>query len=159
MTGSLSDAAAKQLDSKLELINRYRSFNSLIFLDKNDDYIREDGSSMSGLAEVLRVQKSEVTGAAKMPLVLLYGDQEKGLSGNADDDMRLYDKRIQAEKNGEFRKVIRKLINIISIKNKFHPSFTFKIKFNSIIEPTLADKINNSSSILGVYQTLEYEVI
>lgn len=155
MQGALSEQAAAQLDAKLEMINRYRSFNSLIFLDKNDDYVRQDGSTMTGLSEILKVQKSEVCGAAKMPLVLLYGDQEKGLSGNADDDMRLYDNRIQAEKNGEYRKALRKLIRILALKYEFHPSFTFKIKFNSIIEPTLKDKISNSTSILGAYQTLK----
>ena len=77
MQGSLTDSAAQQLDAKLEMINRYRHFNSLIFLDAKDEYIREDGSSMSGLADILKAQKSEVCGAAKMPMVLLYGDQEK----------------------------------------------------------------------------------
>ena len=85
------------------------------------------------------------------------GIKKKGLSGNPADDMYLYDNRIQAEKNGEYRKAVRKLIDIIAYKFNFHKSFRFKIEFNSIIEPTFKDKLSTSTSLLSLYTSLRVQ--
>lgn len=155
LQGNLSPEAEAELDEKIEVINRYRAINSLIFLDKDDEYIREDGSSLTGMAELLRLEQTEVAGASRMPRVLIYGDQEKGFA-DADykNSLALYDQRIQGEKNGEYRRVIKKFLNIIKIKLNLPESATIKFKFNSIIEPTFDDKIEASNNLMNVYKGL-----
>lgn len=154
MNANLSPEAEAQLDARLEMINRYRSFNSLVFLDKDDEYIREDGSSMSGLADLLEKNKSLVAGAASMPMVLLYGDQQKGLSGNSFDDMQLYDQKIMAEKNGDYRRALRKLLVVLAKSVGIEEPEKLRFSYNSIIPISESDKIENTKSILDVYKTL-----
>lgn len=155
LQGNLSPEAEAELDEKLEVINRYRAINSLIFLDKEDEYIREDGSALTGMADLLRLEQTEVAGASRMPRVLIYGDQEKGFA-DADykNSLALYDQRIQGEKNGEFRRVLTKFLNIIKIKQGLPKDAKITFKFNSIIEPTFDDKIEASNNLLGVYRSL-----
>lgn len=155
MNGSLSDSARAQLDSRLEAVNRYRSFNSLVFLDKEDEYIRHEGSSMTGLADLLDKNKSMVAGAANMPMVLLYGDQQKGLSGNSFDDMQLYDQRIQGDKNGEWRAVIQKLLTALGRQAGVQGIESWKFTFNSIIPEDRTKIVAASRDILNLYKELE----
>ena len=152
MTGNLSPEMESQLDNKLEIINRYRNFNSTIFLDKNDDYIRQEGN-VSGLYQLLDSNARFVAGAADMPQVLLYGDQQNGLSGNTFDDLRLYEDKI-----GSDREQI--LLNPISKITKWHLMHEqieyedFSIHFNSALPETIEQKIERSRQALDMYRDL-----
>lgn len=150
----LSPEQEARLDAKLQLINRYRHFNSLLFLDKDDVYSRHEGSSVGTLAQLIDSNSRFVAGAIPMPQVLLYGDQQKGLSGNAVDDMRLYEDDLMSQRNEKMRNEINKLSKwiLMWMQIDYHD---FSITFNSSISYTTDEKIEKSKAVVELYRQLK----
>src|SRR5690606_30549322 len=153
MTGRLTKEMESNLDRKLEMINRYRHFNSMMFLDKDDDYQRLDGSGVGQLYNLIDSEARSVAGAANMPQVLLYGDQQKGLSGNAWDDLRMWEDHLQSERNAKLRKPIEKISTWI-LKWMQVEYTDFEIKFNSSLPKTMNEKIEEARSLIDLYTQL-----
>lgn len=153
MNGQLSPEQEQELDEKLALMNRYRNFNSLIFLDKDDDYIRLDGSSTGTLASLMETNARFVAGSIPMPQVLLYGDQQAGLSGNSFDDLLLYEDHIMGLREERLSNVARKLSFWICWSMGFEPT-DIEIIFNSGLSMTDTQKIDNSKSMLEIWKDL-----
>lgn len=139
MTGGLSKEMEDQLDSRLEMVNRYRSFNSLVFLDSADDYTRLDGGGVAGLYDIYNSQARYVAGASDLPQVLLYGDQQMGLSGNTFDDLMLYEDTIESKRSETILKPIDKITEWILLAMKADYE-DFELEFNKVLPMTEEDK-------------------
>lgn len=152
--GTLTAEQEARLDAKLELINRYRHFNSILFLDKDDMYTRQEGSSVGTMAQLMDSNSRFVAGAIPMPQVLLYGDQQKGLSGNAVDDMRLYEDDLMSQRH---EKMLNQLIKLSKwILMWMQVDFDdIDITFNSSISYTKQEIIDKSKAMIETYQSLK----
>lgn len=139
MTGGLSKEMEDQLDSRLEMVNRYRSFNSLVFLDSADDYTRLDGGGVAGLYDIYNSQARYVAGASDLPQVLLYGDQQMGLSGNTFDDLMLYEDTIESKRSETILEPINKITEwiLLAMETEYD---NFEIEFNKALPMTDEDK-------------------
>jgi len=152
MHGELTPEMEANLDYKLAMINRYRHFNSMMFLDKDDMYQRLDGN-VGGLYQLFDSNTRAVTGAASMPVVLLYGDQSSGLSGSSFDDLRLWDDHLNSERGAKLRKPIEKMTRWLLMSEGI-PSENFSINFNSSLPKTMNEKIDETRAVLDMYQQL-----
>lgn len=152
--GTLTPEQEARLDAKLELINRYRHFNSILFLDKDDVYTRQEGSSVGTLAQLMDSNSRFVAGAIPMPQVLLYGDQQKGLSGNAVDDMRLYEDELQSQRHEKMLNQITKLSKWILMQMQVDFE-DIEVTFNSSISYTVDELIDKSKARVELYNQLK----
>jgi len=152
--GTLTAEQEARLDSKLELINRYRHFNSILFLDKDDTYTRHEGSAVGTLAQLMDSNSRFVAGAIPMPQVLLYGDQQKGLSGNAVDDMRLYEDELMTQRHEKLLNQILKLSRWILMWMQVDFD-DIDVTFNSSISYTKQEIIDKSKAMIDTYQSLK----
>lgn len=152
--GTLTAEQEARLDAKLELINRYRHFNSILFLDKDDVYTRQEGSAVGTLAQLMDSNSRFVAGAIPMPQVLLYGDQQKGLSGNAVDDMRLYEDDLMSQRHEKMLNQILKLSRWILMWMQVDFD-DIDITFNSSISYTKQEIIDKSKAMIETYQSLK----
>ena len=152
MHGELTPEMEADLDYKLAMMNRYRHFNSMMFLDKDDVYQRLDGN-VGGLYQLFDSNTRAVTGAASMPVVLLYGDQSQGLSGSSFDDLRLWDDHLNSERGAKLRKPIEKVTRWLLMSESI-PHESFSINFNSSLPKTMNEKIDETRAVLDMYQQL-----
>ncbi len=152
--GTLTQEQEARLDSKLELINRYRHFNSILFIDKDDTYSRHEGSAVGTLSQLMDSNSRFVAGAIPMPQVLLYGDQQKGLSGNAVDDMRLYEDDLMTQRHEKMLNQILKLSKWILLWMQVDFD-DIDITFNSSISHTKQEIIDKSKAMIDTYQSLK----
>lgn len=152
--GTLTPEQEKRLDSKLELINRYRHFNSILFLDKDDVYSRHEGSAVGTLAQLMDTNARFVAGAIPMPQVLLYGDQQKGLSGNAVDDMRLYEDDLMSQRKEKLHDSAIKLSKWILMWMNID-YYDIEVIWNSSISKTQTEKVDESKAVIEMYRTLK----
>lgn len=152
--GTLTPEQEARLDAKLELINRYRHFNSILFLDKDDTYTRQEGSAVGTLAQLMDSNSRFVAGAIPMPQVLLYGDQQKGLSGNAVDDMRLYEDDLMSQRHEKLLDQIIKLSKWILMQMQVEFE-DIDIIFNSSISYTREEIIDKSKAMIETYNQLK----
>lgn len=153
MHGELTPEMESQLDYKLSMINRYRHFNSMMFLDKDDSYQRLDGN-VGGLYQLFDSNTRAVTGAASMPVVLLYGDQTSGLSGSSFDDLRLWDDHLNSERGNKLRKPIEKITQWLLMSEGIPKDVDFSISFNSSLPKTMNEKIDETRAVIEMYNQL-----
>ena len=152
MHGELTPEMEANLDYKLSMINRYRHFNSMMFLDKDDTYQRLDGN-VGGLYQLFDSNTRAVTGAASMPVVLLYGDQSQGLSGSSFDDLRLWDDFLNSERGSKLRKPVEKITRWLLMSEGIDTE-NFSIHFNSSLPKTINEKVDETRSVLDTYNQL-----
>ena len=101
----------EQLRKRLEMVNWARNFNSLTFLDTDDDYIQHQFSGLSGLSDILEKNMWLISAALEMQGVL-YGDLKGGFSA---DSMALerYDETINSRCESWVRPIYTKFIRLV----------------------------------------------
>lgn len=104
--------SAQMFAAQMAALNNYRTSNKLVFMDKQDEYEKQE-YSFSGLSEILTSQKDIVSGAAEMPEVILFGTNRAGLNGDKPIELRIYDNNIQSKQDDECRPVLDKLLPVI----------------------------------------------
>lgn len=130
----------EQLRKRLEMVNWARNYNSLTFLDKDDDYSQNEFSGLSGLADLLDANMKLISAALEMPGVL-FGDLKDGM-GNDVNALERYDQAIQNRNETFFRNILEKLINILFIKYNINEKIDFT--FNSLLMQKQAnDRVEN----------------
>lgn len=119
----------RQLEQRLEMVNWGRSFNSLTFLDKDDDYIQHDFSGLAGLSDLLANNMWLISSALEMQGVL-FGDLKTGFS-NDESALERYDETINNRCESYVRPVYDKLLKILYIKNGINKPVEYD--FNSLL--------------------------
>lgn len=119
----------QQLEKRLEMVNWGRNFNSLTFLDKDDEYQQNQFSGLSGLSDLLEKNMWLIAAALEMQGVL-YGHLNNGL-GEDNEALERYDETIQNRCEGLVRPVIEKLLNVLYIKCGIQEKVEFS--FNSLL--------------------------
>jgi len=153
MNGQMSATQEANLDRKLSLINKYRISNTTLIMDKDDVYERHDGANIAGLYQLIQEEARYVTGAFDMPQVLMFGDQQKGLSGNVNDDLRLYENKLESDRNQLLRKVALKFTKWLMMLHGFN-DVDFNIEFNSSLSLSLKEKLDEASKVVELYRGL-----
>lgn len=100
-----------QLRKRLEMVNWGRTFNSLTFLDKDDDYQQNEYSGLTGLSEILEKNMWLISAALEMQGVL-YGDLTNGMSHD-EDALERYDETINNRCENFLRPVYEKFLRIL----------------------------------------------
>lgn len=118
-----------QLRKRLEMVNWGRNFNSLTFLDKDDEYQQNTFPGLSGLSDLLEKNMWLVAAALDMQGIL-FGDLKGGFSNDTEAMVR-YNETIQLRKNSYYREPLTDLLETIyrihGIKEKV------RFTFNSLI--------------------------
>lgn len=100
-----------QLRKRLEMVNWGRTYNSLTFLDKDDEYQQYQLTGLSGLAELLEKNMWMIAAAMEMQGVL-FGDLKGGLSQETDAWQR-YSQTIHGRAERLARPAWQKLMSAI----------------------------------------------
>lgn len=119
----------EQLTKRLEMVNWGRNFNSLTFLDKEDEYQEHGFSGLSGLSDLLEKNMWMIAAALEMQGVL-FGDLKGGLVA---DNLALerYDEVIQGVCESYCRTCYTKLIGLIYAMKGINEKVEFS--FNSLL--------------------------
>lgn len=115
----------EQLRKRLEMVNWGRNFNSLTFLDKDDDYQMNNFSGLSGLSDLLEQNLWVISSALEMQGIL-FGELKGGLSQET-DALERYDEVINGRCESFVRPVYEKLLKLIYVMLGIEeiPEFTF----------------------------------
>lgn len=100
----------QQLRKRLEMVNWGRTFNSLTFLDKEDEYSMNSFTGLSGLSDLLD-KNMWLVGAALEMQGVLFGDMKQGI-GSDDQALERYDETINNRCENYVRPVYSKLLAI-----------------------------------------------
>ena len=148
---ALADPESQQeIEARLEMVNRYRNNNSLIFLDKEDQYSQFSFGGLSGLADLMETNKDDLCAILEESKLLLFGDTKGGLSGNAEAEYIWYQGKISGKQEEYLRRPLSKLIKYIGymgqLDNEEIKNLDFK--FNSIIPEKEESKMERFKSFV-----------
>lgn len=101
----------EQMKKRLEMVNWGRNFNSLTFLDKEDDYMEHGFAGLTGLSNLLEQNMWQLSAAVEMQGVL-FGDLKQGFS-NDTDALQRYDETINGRCENYLRPVYEKFLGIL----------------------------------------------
>lgn len=131
-----------QLRKRLEMVNWGRNFNSLTFLDKDDDYQQNTFPGLSGLSDLLEKNMWLVAAALDMQGIL-FGDLKGGFSNDTEAMVR-YNETIQLRKNSYYKEPLTDLLETIyrmyGIKEKV------RFTFNSLVVKKDEDNLRDLNS-------------
>lgn len=142
----------EQLKKRLEMVNWGRTYNSLTFLDKDDEYDAHELGNISGLSDLLKTNMKLVAAAVDMPDVL-FGDLDNGGLAHDSDTMRRYAATIKNRCDSYFRPVMQKLLTVLfaAYNIKGTPDFDF----NSLVQDVdNSDKMKGIGDFVGVLNDL-----
>lgn len=146
------DAATnEQLKKRLEMVNWGRNFNSLTFLDKDDDYMQHNFSGLSGLSDLLENNMWQISAALDMQGVL-YGDLKNGM-GADEGALERYDETINNRCETYLRPIYTKLLSVFYLIEGIDEKVDFV--FNSLLIDKKNDKrMQDISSFTNVLNSL-----
>lgn len=118
-----------QITQRVEMVNRYRSSNSLTFLDSEDEYHQNEFHGLTGLSEILQQNMWMIASALEMQGIL-FGDLKGGFSAD-EHALERYDETIHNRLERYARPIYEKLLGFIYKMNGIEEPVDFD--FNSII--------------------------
>lgn len=139
----------RQLRKRLEMVNWGRNFNSLTFLDKDDEYQQNEFGGLSGLSDLMDKNMETIAAALDMTGVL-YGDMSGGFSPDNYALVR-YDTTIRNKADAFYRPILQKLINILKIKHNITSDITFE--FETMIQ-VQENKLENAEKVIGLLSSM-----
>lgn len=148
---ALADPESQQeIEARLEMVNRYRNNNSLIFLDKEDQYSQFSFGGLSGLADLMETNKDDLCAILEESKLLLFGDTKGGLSGNAEAEYIWYQGKISGKQEEYLRRPLSKLVKYIGYMGQLEDEEIkdLDFKFNTIIPEKEEDKMNRFKSFV-----------
>lgn len=145
------DANSEQLQNRLGMVTWGRNYNSLTFLDKEDDYSMNSFSGLSGLSDLMRDNMWIISAALDMPGIL-FGDLKTGFANDTDAMVR-YDDTINGRCEEFLRPVYDKELRLIYAELGLKEDYDYT--FNSLImKKQDKDKMDSLASFTGLADTL-----
>lgn len=141
----------EQLTKRLEMVNWGRSYNSLTFLDKDDEYEMTGFQGLSGLADLLQQNMWMISSALEMQGIL-FGDLKGGFSTDV-EALERYDETIHNRCESYVRKVHDKLLKYIY--TMLHINEKPEFEYNSIFEKRhKQEKLTTTSAVIDICSKL-----
>lgn len=142
----------EQLRKRLEMVNWGRNFNSLTFLDKEDEYQEHGFAGLTGLSNLLEQNMWQISAAVEMQGVL-FGDLKQGFSNDV-DALERYDETINGRCESYLRPVYEKFLGLLfqleGIEDKVE--FTFD---SLLVKKQDEDRIKGLSSFVDLCAKLQ----
>ena len=139
----------QQLRKRLEMVNWGRNFNSLTFLDKDDDYSQSTFGGLSGLADILQQNMWMIASALEMQGIL-FGELKGGLSQDTESLVR-YSETIKNRCELFVRPVYEKFLTILYKLLGIDEKVEFE--FNALAQKTeqseYADSLQKVATLLS----------
>lgn len=148
--------AQRALEAQFEMMRQFQSNEGITLLDKLDEFA-STSYSFAGLPDTLIQVSQQVSGAAEIPLVALFGQSPAGMNATGEADIRLYYDRINAKQEFEMRNPFDKVLRVMwrSLTGKPSPK-DLAFTFTPLWQMSAKDKADvakaNVETILAAHQ-------
>lgn len=104
--------AQEALIAQFEYMRMFQNNEGISLLDKNDTFA-STAYSFAGLSDMLLQYGQQLSGAAGIPLVRLFGQSPAGLSATGDADIRMYYDNINAQQEAKLRNSFEMILKVL----------------------------------------------
>lgn len=144
----------EQLTKRLEMVNWGRNFNSLTFLDKDDEYQQHNFSGLGGLSDILQQNMWQISSALEMQGIL-FGDLKGGFS-NDESALERYDETINNRCEDFLRPIYEKFLAFLFAVEDINEKVEFEfnsLQMNKQDKDTL-ESLENFANVCQKYQDM-----
>lgn len=144
------------LVAQFEMMREMQNNDGLTLLDKNDTY-QTTSYSFAGLSDMMLQFGQQLSGAANIPLIRLFGQAPPGLNSSGEDDIRLYYDGVNAKQESKLRNPWEMLLKIMW-RSEFGESAPDDLSFTFIPlwQMDATDKANNAKTstetVIGAFE-------
>lgn len=142
----------EQLRKRLEMVNWGRNFNSLTFLDKEDEYQEHGFAGLTGLADLLEQNMWLISASVEMQGIL-FGDLKNGFSNDI-DALERYNEVIMGRCENYLRPIYEKFLKLLFKLEDVNEDVAFE--FNSLlVKKQNEDRISNLNTFVDLCAKLQ----
>jgi len=116
------------IKKRVAITDLTRSVFHSMYLDKEDDFIREN-VSFAGVSDVLYVIFMLVSSCTQIPITRLFGVSPAGMNATGESDMRNYYDKVRSKQGTDAAPVLLRLVRIISEWKKLPEPY---VKWNAL---------------------------
>lgn len=148
--------AQEGLIAQFEMMRSMQVNEGLTLLDKNDTFA-STAYSFAGLSDMMLQFGQQLSGAAGIPLVRLFGQSPAGLSATGESDIRMYYDNINAQQEAKLRNGWEMILKVLWRSTFGQPSpDDMEFVFTPLWQMSATDKANNAKTmtetIIGAYE-------
>jgi uncharacterized protein len=147
----LTSAGTSMVESRIQLMNRIKSFQNAVILDKEDEFDQKQ-ITFTGLAEVAKQNMIYIASALRMPLTKLFGLSATGFN-SGEDDIENYNAMVESEVREPSKPHLRKLIDLLCI-HLFGETYDFQLSFKPLRVLSTKEEEEVNTSKLNRYMSL-----
>jgi phage-related protein (TIGR01555 family) len=142
--------------AQFEMMRALQVNEGLTLIDKEDTF-QSTSYSFAGLSDMMLQFGQQLSGAAKIPLIRLFGQAPAGLGADGEEDIRLYYDSINAEQEAKLRNGWELIIKVMwrSCFGEDCPD-DMEFAFVPLWQMSATDKANNgktiAETIIGAYE-------
>ena len=150
---TITSGGLSQLDAKVSLANRYRSNDSMVTCDIEEDF-QNITLTITGVTDIIRQSLEFIAAINRTPAVKLLGISPSGFNATGQSDLRNYYDHIKS-KQELYREAIQKIIDIVQLVNFSEIDKSITFNFNELGEEDQASKAMTAKTradMISVFQ-------
>lgn len=154
-----SGPALKGILANVDLIRALQTNEGLTLLDAKDKFETHQ-YSFGGLSDVLIQFAQQMSGAAQIPLVRLFGQSPAGLNATGDADIRNYYDACSSQQEGRLRNPIGVLLEVLHWSELGRgPDESFGFDFRPLWQMSEKERVEIGASVATTLVSLESNTI
>jgi len=148
----LASENADLLQARFQLLNAGKSNYRAIVLGENEEFLRVN-APLQEAANVVQSAMQRVSGAAGMPMTVIWGMSPAGMNATGKSDLEIWNQQVHKEQNLEVGPVILETYRYL-LRDPESPlggevPDDLHIEFPSLWTPSLQDQVNNYAQVAG----------
>ena len=153
LTDSAFTGQDKEIAKKISLMNKNKSFQNAIIMDKEDDFEQKQLTNLSAIVDILKEIKLDICNVMKIPAIILWGMSPSGFS-SGEFDLRQYQDKIKQEIQPQLKQVIVEILKREAIKPFDLDITDLDIDFENFIIQTKEEQENTNDKIFNRLKSL-----
>lgn len=147
----LTAGGTEKIRNRVQAANEIKNYVNALVLDTEESY-EQKSMSFTGVAEVMRENRTGMAASIRMPVTKLFGLSASGFN-TGESDLENYNNMVESEERGPMRTDIRRILDIgCMVVFGYIPTYDFKFPslrvMNSIDEEAVkTSKLNRSLAL------------
>ena len=150
MQTNIDDALAvsggvSNIDLRMKLLTHFRTNNSVFMCDKESESITNIQSNLSGVTDVVKMNREDFAAAVGVPGVKLFGLSPGGFNATGESDMTSFYDHVKAEQE-HYRPALQRCLDAIQVRHFGDIDTTVTFRFAELSKDNAATVATNISS-------------
>jgi phage-related protein (TIGR01555 family) len=138
--------AFQGLVRQIDMMRRFQGIEGMTIMDAGDKFEQHTSTAMTGMADILIHIGQQVSGALRIPLVILFGQSPAGLNSTGEADTRNYYDGVSNQQESDLHLGVHETYEMTARSVGVEPPDGFGVEFNPLWQLTEKEKAEISKA-------------